>query len=69
MGQMGFFDVENRDTALDAKTDPLVRINALVPWEAFRNRLEKVWRKPADKRKSNAGCKHWDYTPSTTVVI
>ena len=29
MGQMGFFDVENRYAALDAKTDPLVTINAL----------------------------------------
>ena len=52
MGQMGFFDVENRYAALDAKTDPLVTINALVPWEAFRSRLENVWRKPSDKRKS-----------------
>ena len=52
---MGFFDVEKRYAALDAKNDPLVKINAVVPWEAFRSRLEKVWRKPADKRKSNAG--------------
>ena len=60
MGQMGFFDVENRYAALDAKYDPLVKINAVVPWEAFRSRLENVWRKPPDKRKSNAGCKPWD---------
>ena len=25
--------------------------------EAFRSRMEQVWRKPAGKRKSNAGCK------------
>ena len=60
MGQMGFFNVENRYAALDAKNDPLAKINAIVPWEAFRSRLEQVWRKPADKRKSNAGCKPWD---------
>jgi IS5 family transposase len=60
MTQMGFFDVEKRYAALDAKHDPLVKINAVVPWEAFRSRLEKAWRKPADKRKSNAGCKAWD---------
>ena len=60
MAQMGFFDVENRYAALDAKNDPLVRIHALAPWEAFRSRLENVWRKPPDKRKSNAGCKPWD---------
>ena len=60
MAQMGFFDVEKRYAALDAKHDPLVKINAVVAWEAFRSRLEKAWRKPADKRKSNAGCKAWD---------
>ena len=36
MDQMGFFDVENRYAALDAKNDPLVKINAVVPWGAFR---------------------------------
>ena len=56
MAQMGFFDVEKRYAALDAKNDPWW-INAVVPWEAFRSRLENVW--PADKRKSNAGCKPW----------
>ena len=60
MPQMGFFDVENRYAALDAKPDPLVKINAVVPWEAFRSRLENVWRKPPDKRKSDAGRKPWD---------
>ena len=50
MAQMGFFDVENRYAALDVKNDPLAKINAVVPWEAFRSRLEKVWRKPADSR-------------------
>ena len=43
MAQMGFFDVEKRYAALDAKNDPLVKINAVVPWEAFRSRLERVW--------------------------
>ena len=60
MAQMGFFDVNNRYAALDAKNDPLAKINAAVAWEAFRSRLESVWRKPADQRKSNAGCKPWD---------
>ena len=60
MGQMGFFDVENRYAALDARNDPLVKINAVLPWEAFRSRLESVWRKPPDERKSNAGRQPWD---------
>ena len=60
MGQMGFFDLENRYAALDASHDPLVKINAAVPWDAFRSRLEQLWRKPADKRKSDAGRKPCD---------
>jgi hypothetical protein len=69
MAQMGFFDIENRYAALDAKNDPLVKINAAVPWEAFRSRLEQVWRKPADKRKSNAGCKPWDAIVMFKAII
>ena len=60
MGQMGFFDVAKRYTGLDVKNDPLLGIDAAVPWERFRERLESVWRKPAEKRKSKAGRKPWD---------
>ena len=51
------------------KTIPLVKVNAAVPWEAFRSRLERVWRKPADKRKSNAGCKPWDAIVMFKAII
>jgi transposase, IS5 family len=60
MGQMGFFDVANRYAGLDAKADPLVKLNAMVPWEDFRSRLEAIWRRPAAQRKSKAGRKPWD---------
>ena len=33
MAQMGFFDVVERYAGLDAKKDPLLAINASVPWE------------------------------------
>jgi hypothetical protein len=36
MGQLGFFDADNRLTALSAKGDPLEAIDRLVPWESFR---------------------------------
>ena len=42
MGQMGFFDIANRYAGLDAKNDPLVKIDAVVPWEGFRVRLKHV---------------------------
>ena len=48
MGQMGFFDIADRYAGLDAKNDPLVKIDACVPWEDFRSRLEAVWRKPPE---------------------
>ena len=69
MTQMGFFDVEKRYAALDANHDPLVKINAVVPWEAFRSRLEQVWRKPADTRKSDAGRKPWDAIVMFKAII
>ncbi len=60
MAQMGFFDLSDRYASLDAKKDPLVEINAVLPWEEFRPLLESVWRKPENERKSNAGRKPMD---------
>jgi IS5 family transposase len=57
---MGFFDLSDRYASLDAKKDPLVEINAVVPWEEFRPVLERVWRKPDAERKSRAGRKPMD---------
>jgi len=56
MGQLGFFDIANRYASLDAKNDPLVKIDEVVPWGNFRVRLEATWRNPPEERKSNAGC-------------
>jgi IS5 family transposase len=60
MAQMGFFDLSDRYSSLDAKNDPLVAIDAVVPWEEFRPTLEGVWRKPDSERKSRAGRKPID---------
>jgi hypothetical protein len=60
MAQMGFFDLSDRYASLDARKDPLVEIDAIVPWEEFRPTLERVWRKPAAERKSRAGRKPMD---------
>jgi transposase, IS5 family len=60
MGQPGFFDLGERYRGLDAKKDPLVVLNAVVPWEDFRTRLSAVWRKPDEERKNAAGRKPWD---------
>ncbi len=60
MAQMGFFDLSDRYASLDAKRDPLVEIDAVVPWEEFRPALERVWRKPEGERKLRAGRKPMD---------
>ena len=38
-GPNGFFDIAKRYAGLDAKNDPLVKIDEVVPWENFRPRL------------------------------
>src|SRR5215208_4233106 len=60
MRQPGFFDLGERSRGLDAKKDPLVVLNAVVPWEDFRAQLSAVWRKPDEERKNAAGRKPWD---------
>ena len=55
MAQMGFFDLSDCYASLDAKKDPLVEIDAVVPREEFRPSLKRVWRKPDADRKSRAG--------------
>jgi hypothetical protein len=65
MGQLGFFDLSRRYEGLDSKNDPLVAIAALVPFEAFRNKLKAALiagglRAKHAERKSAAGRKPWD---------
>ncbi len=60
MSQLGFFDIANRYADLDAKNDPLVKIDAVVPWKNFRPLLEAAWRNPSEDRKSSAGRKPLD---------
>lgn len=69
MGQMGFFDVANRYAGLDAKNEPLVKIDALVQWEVFRARLEAAWRKPEGDRKSAVGRKPWDAVVMFKAIV
>jgi hypothetical protein len=59
-GADGFFDLSDCYASLDAKKDPLIEINAVVPWDEFWPLLELVWRKPNAARKSRAGRKPMD---------
>ena len=70
MGQLGFFDLIRRYESLDEKSDPLVAIAAMVPFESFRSKLKGAKLKAAlikgelrtsdATRKSLAGRKPWD---------
>ena len=60
MAQMGFLDLSDRYASLDAKKDPLIEINAVVPWDEFWPLLEQIWRKPDAAKKSRAGRKPMD---------
>jgi hypothetical protein len=57
---VGFFDVSKRYAGLDAKADPLVKLNGIVPWAEFQPQLEADWRRPGEARKSKAGRKPWE---------
>ena len=69
MSQLGFFDIANRYAGLDAKNDPLVKLDAVVPWEDFRSRLEAAWRKPSKVRKSPAGRKPLDAVMMFKAIV
>ena len=69
MVQMGFFDIAKRYAGLDAKNDPLARIDEVVLWAAFRPRLETVWRRRPEERKSPAGRKPWDAVVMFKAIV
>ena len=69
MGQIGFFDLSKRYTGLDAKNEPLAKIDEVVPWEDFRGCLDAVWRRSDKARKSRAGRKPWDAVVMFKTII
>ena len=74
MTQPGFFDLSRRYESLDAKPDPLVALNQLIPWENFRTKLrsaleETGQRATQEARKSAAGRKPWDEVVMFKVLV
>lgn len=69
MRQAGFFDVDRRLEAISAKGDPLVTINAAVPWEEFRRPIEAVTETKAEERKSHAGRPGYDTILKFKMVV
>ena len=57
MGQVGFWDDQQRVAKLQEKKPVLKRMSDSIPWESFRPLLDKGY---AQERKSNAGRKRID---------
>ncbi len=66
MIQTGLFDLEFRCRELEKNGDLLVKINEVIPWEAFRPLLNQVREK---ERKSSAGRKAFDVILMFKVMI
>ena len=66
MGQMSFFDADERFKSLSRMGDPLEPLNGLIPWERFRPLLGRVRDK---ERKSNAGRKPFDVVLMFKVLV
>lgn len=64
--QPGFFDLETRAAKLTEMGDPLVELNALIDWEAFRPDLLRVHEK---ERKSQAGAKPKDVVLMFKILV
>jgi IS5 family transposase len=66
MIQTGLFDLEFRCRELEKNGDPLVKINAVIPWDEFRPLLNQVREK---ERKSPAGRKAFDVILMFKILI
>lgn len=65
MGQLGFFDVNERYKKLDEK-DPLIVLSEGIPWEKFRGKLMKALSK---ERRSEAGRRPFDYVMMFKILV
>jgi IS5 family transposase len=66
MGQLGFFDIEDKLRELSKLGDPLEKLNKTIPWNHFKPIIAKAFRK---ERKSNAGRPPFDYIMMFKILI
>ena len=64
--QPGFFDIQIRTAKLTEMGDPLVELNELIDWEAFRPDLLRLHDK---ERKSQAGAKPKDVVLMFKILV
>lgn len=66
MGQLGFWNLDERYQKLQQKQDLLGHLNEVVPWKEFRPRLNQIHQKD---RKSPAGRKPTDVVMFKMLVL
>ena len=66
MRQPGFFDLDERYSALSKQGDLLEVLNESIPWSTFRPVLKKIEK---TERKSNAGRKRYDPVLMFKVLV
>jgi len=64
--QRSLFEYEERLQQLSKKTNHLQRLNAIIPWEAFRPKLNEIFRK---EPKGPGGAPHYDYLMMFKILI
>ena len=64
--QRGFFDDEIRLENLSKQGDPLIALNAMIPWEDFRHPLNRIFKKEA---KGPGGRPAYDYVMMFKILI
>ena len=65
MPQPGLFDLDERYAGLNER-DPLVKLNPIIAWEAFRELLSMLGNPP---RKSQAGRKPYDVVLMFRILV
>ena len=66
----GLFDMDERLTKLSLLGDPLVELNKMIDWEAFRGDIDKAREKAREhERKSAAGAKAIDAVQMFKILV
>jgi len=64
--ERGFFDEEFRLEKISQTNDPLLKLNARIPWEIFRSLLEENLTKES---RGQGGCRPYDYVMMFKIMI
>lgn len=66
MRQKGFFTEDLRLSELSEHGDPLLKLNDLIPWESFRHKLNRIFKKEA---KAPGGRPPYDYVMMFKILV